>query len=106
MSSHEPHPATTVVFTDGREEKFDLVIFATGYRTEWAHLQPVIGDEPLTPRKLKKGEHPRHQGLFFLGFDNQFSIRSRYLRGIREDAPKVVKQICIRLVQLHKAVWH
>lgn len=96
----------SVVFTDGRQEHFDLVIFATGYRSEWKHLQPALGEQPLSPKQLKKGEHPNHEGLFFLGFDNQFSIRSRYLRGIREDAPKVVKQICIRLVQRHLAVWH
>jgi hypothetical protein len=97
---------STVVFNNGQEEHFDLVIFATGYRSEWRHLQPALGDKPLLPSQLRKGEHPRHDGLFFLGFDNQFSIRSRYLRGIREDAPKVVKQVCIRLVQKHLAVWH
>lgn len=96
----------TVLFTDGKQERFDLVIFATGYKTDWGHLQPVLGETPLSPRKLKKGEHPLHDGLFFLGFDNQFSIRSRYLRGIREDAPKVVRQIGIRLVQQQRAVWH
>jgi hypothetical protein len=97
---------TSVVFTNGQEEKFDLVIFATGYTSEWSHLKPAVGDQPISPRQLRKGEHPEHDGLFFLGFDNQFSIRSRYLRGIREDAPKVVEQICIRLVQKHLAVWH
>ncbi len=96
----------TVVFTNGKEEKFDLVVFATGYKTDWNHLKPVVGDEPIAPRKLRKGEHPKHDGLFFLGFDNQFSIRSRYLRGIREDAPRVVQQVCKRLVQWHRAVWH
>ena len=96
----------SVIFTDGREEHFDLVIFATGYASEWKHLQPALGEQPLTPQQLRKGEHPQHHGLFFLGFDNQFSIRSRYLRGIREDAPRVVRQVCIRLVQKHLAVWH
>lgn len=95
-----------VVFTNGKKERFDLVIFATGYKTEWGHLQPTLGDEVLSPRRLRKGEHPTHEGLFFLGFDNQFSIRSRYLRGIREDAPKVVQQICKRLVSQQRAVWH
>lgn len=96
----------SVVFADGQREKFDLVVFATGYKSEWNHLQPALGGQALAPRQLKKGEHPQHKGLFFLGFDNQFSIRSRYLRGIREDAPKVVQQICNRLVEKHKAVWH
>lgn len=96
----------TVVFTDGREERFDLVIFATGYSSEWTHLQPALGHPAPTSRELKKGEHPRLKGLFFLGFDNQFSIRSRYLRGIREDAPRVITQVCKRLVELHQAVWH
>lgn len=96
----------TVVFQDGREERFDLVIFATGYSSQWTHLQPALGDSPLSPRQLKKGEHPQLKGLFFLGFDNQFSIRSRYLRGIREDAPRVITQACKRLVEIQHAVWH
>ncbi len=96
----------SVVFVDGREEQFDLVVFATGYNSAWDHLRPALDDKPLEPRTLRKGEHPQHPGLFFLGFDNQFSIRSRYLRGIREDAPKVIKGICHRLVERHRAVWH
>lgn len=96
----------SVLFTDGREESFDLVVFATGYTSQWSHLKPAMGQETFEPRQLKSGEHPQHDGLFFLGFDNQFSIRSRYLRGIREDAPKVVQKICRRLVEKHLAVWH
>ena len=96
----------SVQFVDGRNEVFDLVVFATGYTSQWTHLQPTLGTEPLEPKDLKQGEHPQHEGLFFLGFDNQFSIRSRYLRGIREDAPKVVEQVCHRLVEKHLAVWH
>ncbi len=96
----------TVIFTDGREEAFDLVLFATGYLSEWTHLHPLVGGPPIAPRQLKQGEHPQHEGLFFLGFDNQFSIRSRYLRGIREDAPRVIRQVSIRLVDKNRAVWH
>lgn len=96
----------SVVFIDGREESFDLVVFATGYASAWTHLQPVLGEKPIEPRQLRQGEHPEHEGLFFLGFDNEFSIRSRYLRGIREDAPKVIQQISHRLVEHHRAVWH
>jgi cation diffusion facilitator CzcD-associated flavoprotein CzcO len=95
-----------VVFSDGRKERFDLVIFATGYSSQWNHLQPALGPQSISPRQLKNGEHPLHRGLFFLGFDNQFSIRSRYLRGIREDAPRVITQICKRLVEMQLAVWH
>lgn len=96
----------SVVFVDGREETFDLVVFATGYSSTWPHLRPAMGEQELQPRQLRRGEHPEREGLFFLGFDNQFSIRSRYLRGIREDTPKVVHQICRRLVERQRAVWH
>jgi hypothetical protein len=60
-----------VVFTDGRKDRYDTVIFATGYR-------PMLGeilnagngylDEEGLPNQVIGEGHSR--GLFFVGFDN------------------------------------
>jgi cation diffusion facilitator CzcD-associated flavoprotein CzcO len=63
--------ADMVVFTDGRKDRYDTVIFATGYR-------PMLGeilnagngylDEEGLPNQVIGEGHSR--GLFFVGFDN------------------------------------
>ena len=60
-----------VVFTDGRRDRYDTVIFATGYRPM---LQEILNsgnaalDENGLPHQVI-GEGPS-RGLFFVGFDN------------------------------------
>jgi cation diffusion facilitator CzcD-associated flavoprotein CzcO len=63
--------ADRVVFTDGREERYDTVILATGYRPM---LEQLLGDTPGILDGKGLPEHvsapePNH-GLFFVGFDN------------------------------------
>ena len=60
-----------VVFTDGRKERYDTVIFATGYRPvleEILNAGTDVLDEKGLPRQVI-GEGPS-RGLFFVGFDN------------------------------------
>jgi putative flavoprotein involved in K+ transport len=33
----------TVVFSDGTEQEFDLIVFATGYHQFWSHIKPALG---------------------------------------------------------------
>jgi putative flavoprotein involved in K+ transport len=33
----------SVVFTDGTEQEFDVILFATGYEQLWQHIQPALG---------------------------------------------------------------
>jgi putative flavoprotein involved in K+ transport len=58
-----------VVFSDGRTEEFDAVIFATGYRTGLQQLLNVPGllDERGFP-KHGNGEETSVPGLYFMGF--------------------------------------
>ena len=72
--------ANHVVFRDGSSASFGLILLATGYRPALRHLQSL---DPAEPEGF---ESPRVKNLFYLGFDQQRSFRSRYLRGIREDA--------------------
>ena len=89
----------TVVFEDGREERFDLVIFATGYRAAMAHLESLLGPQPNEP-KLKNMESTEVSGLFFLGVDQQRTYRSRFLRGIVEDSRLVAELVARRAQRL------
>lgn len=77
----------SVVFTDGREQQFDLVIYATGYRPALKHLEYLIRiDEDTGLPGLFGAESSEVRGLFFLGLQGLRSFRSQFLRGIREDA--------------------
>lgn len=84
-----------VYFVDKQKSEFDLIIFATGFAPVLSHI-----DEGDCKQLLKKGsgfESNIYQNLFFLGIDNQVNFRSRYLRGIREDASVLAKLIYERV---------
>ncbi|MBT9586421.1 NAD(P)-binding domain-containing protein [bacterium] len=89
----------TVVFEDGREERFDLVIFATGYRAAMGHLESLLGPQPNEP-KLTNMESTQCPGLFFLGVDQQRTYRSRFLRGIVEDSRLLAELVARRAQRL------
>jgi hypothetical protein len=59
-----------VVFTDGKEEAFDAVVLATGYRTGLEGLLQVPG--LLDGKGYPRAVHDRAlaPGLFFIGFAN------------------------------------
>jgi putative flavoprotein involved in K+ transport len=78
----------SVEFVDGGSEPFDVLIYATGYRPVLAHLAGLVGVDPVSglPRTQGGFESTDAPGLYFLGLDMQRTYRSRYLRGIREDA--------------------
>lgn len=79
----------TVRFVDGATLRPDLVIYATGFRPALRHLRtlnlslPQDTGRPVLRDHFESAEAP---GLFFLGLDQQRNFRSRFLRGIREDA--------------------
>jgi cation diffusion facilitator CzcD-associated flavoprotein CzcO len=60
-----------VVFADGRDDRYDTVILATGYRPLLEALlvdaEGVLDEKGLPRRMTGEG---RHDGLFFVGFDN------------------------------------
>ena len=88
---------TTVRFVDGREAAFDLIIYSTGYRPVLSHLKGLVTTDPKTGQPpLVNMEARDVPGLFFMGLDNQRSFRSRYLRGIREDAVALAERIATR----------
>jgi hypothetical protein len=58
-----------VVYTDGREEGFDAVIFATGFVTGLEKILKIPGllDESAYPR-FASGNPTSEAGLYFIGF--------------------------------------
>lgn len=89
----------SVVFEDGREACFDLVIFATGYRPALGHLNHLLGPLDSEPR-MKNMESVQAPGLFFLGLDQQRTYRSRFLRGIVEDSRFLAELVARRARRL------
>ncbi len=58
----------TVVFEDGTEQDFDMIVYATGYKVTFPFLkdQSFNVSETNDFRLYKKVVHPDYQGLFFL----------------------------------------
>lgn len=88
-----------VVFDDGRQERFDLVIFATGYRPVMGHLESLLGPLAGEP-SMKNMESTQSPGLFFLGLDQQRTYRSRFLRGIVEDSRLLAELVARRATRI------
>lgn len=92
-----------VEFENGVRESFDLIIYTTGFRPALGHLQPLVHPDPkegLPP--MEEMESVEVPNLFFMGLDMQRSVRSRYLRGIREDAGALGWTLKQRLKQLRR----
>jgi len=85
-----------VRFQNGFEERFDLVIYATGYRAALDHLKGLLGNEEP---ELQGMESARVSGLFFLGLDGLRSFRSRFLRGIRRDSLALAEIVARRALR-------
>ena len=88
-----------VVFTDGRSLEPDAVLYTTGFRPALAHLASLgLAFEERTGRPALRGfESADIPGLFFLGLDHLRNFRSRFIRGIREDAALLADELTARL---------
>lgn len=88
-----------VVFVDGRHLEPAAVLYATGFRPALAHLGPVnLTMNRRTGQPALRGfESTDAPGLFFVGLDHLRNFRSRFLRGIREDAPLLADELAARL---------
>ncbi|MBT2255946.1 flavin-containing monooxygenase [Priestia megaterium] len=83
-----------VIWEDGKEEKIDTVIFATGYRPNVVFLQSLNGAlDALGSPLQRKGISQTINGLYYVGLSEQRSFSSATLRGVGPDAKYVVKKI-------------
>jgi putative flavoprotein involved in K+ transport len=89
-----------VTFNDGRMIEPDAVLYATGFRPALRHLAALrlTMDEQTGRPALRGFESADVPGLFFLGLDGLQNFRSRFIRGIREDAPTLAQEIVHHLL--------
>ncbi|WP_412753369.1 flavin-containing monooxygenase [Krasilnikovia sp. M28-CT-15] len=91
--------ADGVVWTDGAREPIDVILLATGYRPQLAHLADCTG--PNGRSALDASGYPDHDrgvstavpGLGFVGLEGQRGIASATLRGVGRDAVHVVRRL-------------
>lgn len=82
-----------VIWSDGRPEKVDVVIFATGYRPHLPYLAG-LGALDATGRVLhRQGQSTAVPGLYYVGLFRQRSVASTTLRGAGADAQAVVSAV-------------
>lgn len=82
-----------VVWSDGKRERVDVVLFATGYRPNLPYLRDLGAlDESGVPLH-RRGVSTTHAGLGYLGVEFQRSFSSNTLRGVHRDAQFVVKAL-------------
>ncbi|MGI5286527.1 flavin-containing monooxygenase [Nonomuraea polychroma] len=83
-----------VVWADGRRERVDVVLLATGYRPGVGYLAGVDGalDGDGLPRH-RGGVSLVHPGLGFVGLEWQRSFASATLRGVGADAAHVLGRL-------------
>lgn len=75
-----------VIFETGARLPFDLVVFATGFEPALSHIPDNLRDS---------------NNLYLLGTHEFRTFRSRFLRGIREDAIWVANDIESKRVDDH-----
>jgi putative flavoprotein involved in K+ transport len=83
-----------VVWTDGKEEKVDTILFATGFQPNvpYLHSLPHAVDSQGNPIH-KKGVSKTVPGLYYVGLSGQRSFASATLRGVGPDAKCIVKRL-------------
>ena len=82
-----------VVWEDGRFEKVDTVIYATGYRPHIPFLHDLDALDDTHRPQQKGGVSQTVPGLYFVGLPWQRSHRSATLRGVGPDAAYIVRQL-------------
>jgi hypothetical protein len=79
--------------TNGKSWKVDFILFATGFHPKLDYLPVNLRLNPQGVPYSKNMAIKTTAGLYLLGFDGIRTFRSRFLRGIREDAPLLAKTI-------------
>jgi len=85
--------ADGVIWSDGRHERVDTIVFATGYRPHLAYLAELEAwDETGRPRQ-RRGVSSTVPGLYYVGLPRQRTAASATLRGVGADARIVVNHL-------------
>jgi putative flavoprotein involved in K+ transport len=82
-----------VIWSDGRTEMVDAVIFATGYRPNLAYLVPLAALDATGTPVQRAGISLTIPGLYYVGLTGQRTFVSATLRGVGPDAAYVVRHL-------------
>jgi putative flavoprotein involved in K+ transport len=82
-----------VIWADGRRERIDAVILATGYRPDLGYLQGTGALDGAGRPVHRDGVATTVPGLGYVGLDYQRSIASATVRGVGRDAARVVDRL-------------
>jgi cation diffusion facilitator CzcD-associated flavoprotein CzcO len=82
-----------VVWSDGREEPIDAVIWATGFRAALAHLRPSGVVDPDGRVRVEEGRSVVEPRLWLVGYGNWTGFASATLIAVGRSARSVVTQI-------------
>lgn len=82
-----------VVWSDGKREDIDVVIFATGYRPKLNYLSSLNASGSSTENGSRYGVSSRVPGLYYMGFSGQRSFQSATLRGVGRDSAYILQQL-------------
>lgn len=89
--------SNNVVFDNGSSRAYDLVLYCTGFRPHLAHLSGITLDKETGLPAIRRMESREMPHLHFIGLDGERNFRSRFLRGIREDAVTLSERLSLRL---------
>jgi putative flavoprotein involved in K+ transport len=82
-----------VVWSDGMKEQVDTVIFATGYRSNFAYLSNLDALDKEGKPLQKGGVSTVVRGLYYMGLYGQRNFSSATLRGVGMDARYIVNKL-------------
>jgi len=82
-----------LIWSDGRYEKVDAVIFATGYRPHLTYLAELGALDKTGRARQRRGASTTVPGLYYVGLPRQRTVASATLRGVGADAKIVVAHL-------------
>jgi putative flavoprotein involved in K+ transport len=89
----ERFTADGVIWSDGRTEKVEAVVFATGYRPYLPYLTGLDAFDDTGRALQRGGVSTSVPGLYYVGLPRQRNVASATLRGVGVDAQFVVGQL-------------
>ncbi|GIH96960.1 monooxygenase [Planobispora siamensis] len=95
-----------VVWADGRRERVDAVVFATGYRPALPYLDGLGALDAAGRPRQRGGLSTTHAGLGFLGLEWQRTPSSNTLRGVGRDAAHLARRLARHLARRGAASPH
>jgi putative flavoprotein involved in K+ transport len=85
-----------VTWPDGRRERVDTILLATGYRPDLGYLAPLDTLDTTGEPRQSRGLSCTHPGLGYVGLEWQRSFASATLRGVGRDADYLTARLLRR----------